>query len=94
MFKSVIANSVTAITVATLVAGFATFLTSTAPQALAASAAKVAVHQPSGKANRLPARVLGSECSSRSWPNYEQSCQFDRRRPADELRTVRIIPLR
>jgi hypothetical protein len=37
--------------------------------------------------------LKGGACSLLEWPNYEQSCQFDQRRPARVMRTVRIIPV-
>lgn len=36
----------------------------------------------------------GAACSTLGWPNYEQSCQFDMRRPADDMRAIRVIALR
>jgi hypothetical protein len=36
----------------------------------------------------------GGACSLLAWPNYEQSCQFDARQLAGEVRTVRIIAVR
>ena len=48
----------------------------------------------SGKGDRLPVRGKGAACSSLGWPHYEPSCQFDRRRQANDLRAVRVISLR
>lgn len=48
----------------------------------------------SDKADRLTSVARGSACSLQGWPNYEQECQFDMRRPADDTRTVRVISLR
>src|SRR3954464_5246986 len=45
------------------------------------------------KGDRLPARSIGSACSSLGWPHYEQSCQFDLSRSADAIRTVRVLDL-
>ena len=56
--------------------------------------AGVALPQLHAKGDRLPVVVKGAGCSSLGWPHYEQSCQFDNRRPAGETRTVRIIALR
>ncbi len=94
MFKSITAQSITAIAAAAAVAGLAVFLTSVAPEAKAEPRVKVAVHQHHAKGNRLVVVARGTACSLRGWPNYEQSCQFDLRRPANEARTVRIIALR
>jgi hypothetical protein len=42
-----------------------------------------------------PSSLLkGGACSLLAWPNYEQSCQFDARQLAGEVRTVRIIAVR
>jgi hypothetical protein len=41
-----------------------------------------------------PSDLKGEACSLLEWPNYEQSCQFDARQPAGEMRTVRIIAVR
>ena len=47
-----------------------------------------------GKGDRLPVRGKGTACSSLGWPHYEPRCQFDMRRQATDLRTVRVISLR
>jgi len=99
MFKSITEQSFTAITAAallaaTLVAGSAILLTFAAPAARAGSLGKGALHQSHVKGDRLPALAKGSACSTRGWPHYEPSCQFDMRRPANEARAVRIIALR
>jgi hypothetical protein len=49
---------------------------------------------PDAKTDRLPLRTQGTACSDRGWPHYEQHCIFDRSKPADEVRTVRVINLR
>ncbi len=36
----------------------------------------------------------GTACSAHGWPHFEQSCQFDRRNPANEARNARVIILR
>ena len=94
MFKSIAARSITAVAAAALVAGVAVFLTSGAPDARAEPQVAGAVHQSHAKSDRLPVRVTGPACSLRGWPHYEQSCQFDLRRPADDAPKVRIIALR
>jgi hypothetical protein len=43
------------------------------------------------KDGRLHPPVMAAECSSRGWPYYEQSCQFDLRAPEQQTRVVRII---
>ena len=46
------------------------------------------------KGDRQVLRTQGTACSDLGWPHYEQHCIFDRSRPADEVRTVRVINLR
>jgi len=99
MFKSITAQSVTAIAAtallaAILVTGLAVFLNFIVPEAKAESQVKGALHQSHAKGNRLPALMTGAACSQSGWPHYEQSCQFDSRRPVNETRMVRIIALR
>jgi len=76
-----------------LVAGLALFL-SGVPDVRAEIIEKPAVHQLQAKGDRLLVLTKGTACSSHGWPHYEQSCQFDMRRPADQARTVRIVALR
>jgi len=45
------------------------------------------------KGDRLLPVVKGAACSGRSWPNYEQNCQFDLRQSADHVRPVRVLDL-
>ncbi len=47
--------------------------------------------EPQSIAGARTALLKGGACSLLEWPNYEQSCQFDARQPAGEMRTVRII---
>ncbi len=49
---------------------------------------------PFAKADRLRVPLKGAACSLHAWPNFEPKCQFDKREPADEARTVRVIALR
>jgi hypothetical protein len=95
MFKSATAKSITALAVS-VVGGLTVFLTSVVPEARAEAQLQDTFHQPLAKGDRLPLAVIakGAACSSRGWPHYEQSCQFDLTRPANEARTVRIIALR
>jgi hypothetical protein len=94
MFKSIIAIAITAIATAGLMAGLVTLLTSVVPEAKAETQVMDALHQPHAKSDRLPVLPKGAACSSRGWPYYERSCQFDLRKPPDEARTVRVIALR
>jgi len=50
--------------------------------------------EPQANVERPSIRLTGGACSLLEWPNYEQSCQFDQRQPAGEMRTVRIIAVR
>lgn len=92
MFKVTLAQSISAAAAAALVGGFAAFLTPVAPQAKAETPSQAAPFERSHlKGDRLPQLVTGRACSSTSWPNYDRGCQFDLRRSADDIRTVRIV---
>jgi len=82
------ATSITAVTAAVLAAGLTVFLASTAPEAKAG----IEVASAGTKGDRLVA-VKEEACALRSWPYYEQSCQFDLRRSADGIPKVRMIEL-
>lgn len=90
MLKSIIAKSITIVAVAVLVAGLAAFSTSAVPEANAGSL----VVLPHAKGDGLPARGRGPRCSLRSWPYYDRDCQFDLRRPTNEVGAVCLIALR
>ena len=89
MFTSAMAKSVTVVAVAGLLAGLAALSMSAIPEAKAKSQLAVAA-----KGDRLPMRVTGAACSARSWPYYDQNCQFDLRRSANDAGEVRLIGLR
>ena len=92
MFKLISVQSISAAAAAALVGSLAAFLTPVAPQARAEPQGEAtSVERPSVKGDRLPVLVTGRACSSRSWPNYDQACQFDLRRSADDVRIVRIV---
>jgi uncharacterized membrane protein len=93
MFKSARANSITAVAAAVVVASLAVFSFSAAQEAYAEPRVTNALQQPLVKGDR-PRNPKGAACSALGWPHYEQTCQFDRRMPADEAKTVRIIALR
>ena len=84
MFRSITAQSIAAVIAAAVVGGLVVLLTSGAPDASAA---------PLVRGDRLPV-TTGAACSSRGWPAYEKTCQFDLRQPAGEARIVRIVDLR
>jgi hypothetical protein len=86
--------SVSAIMTVTFLGSLAVFLVSGVADARAKLVTKVEVQQTQGKGDRLPILQKGAACSSRGWPNYEPSCQFDMRRPWADMPTVRIIALR
>jgi hypothetical protein len=94
MIKSITANAIAAVTTAALAATLTIFLTpGVVPEAKAHS--RVTARLPvSVVADSLPAIATGNACSSRGWPHYEQSCLFDLRTLAKEVRTVRVIVLR
>jgi hypothetical protein len=94
MFQSITAIAITAVATAGLMAGLVALLTSVVPEAKAEAQVTDALHQPHAKSDRLPVPPKGAACSSRGWPYYEQSCQFDLRKPSGEARTVRFIALR
>jgi hypothetical protein len=94
MLKLITTKSITVATAATIAAaGMAIFMT-VAPQAKAPPQATSAVveHVPA-KGDRLRPLVEGAACSGRSWPNYDQTCQFDLRKSADHVRPVRVLGL-
>jgi hypothetical protein len=94
MIKLTNATSSTAVSAAVLGITLAAVFASVAPQARAEPQIAPVVHQPLAKADRLPVPTKGAACSSRSWPYYDQDCLFDRRSPAHEARTIRVIALR
>ena len=100
MLKSISANAIVAVTTAALAVTSTIFIaTGAIPEANAHSQNLMLPVQTSAPtvADRLPEiakGAKGSACSARGWPHYEQSCLFDVRRSADEVRTVRLIVLR
>jgi hypothetical protein len=78
---------------ATIVAGLVVFATSATPKANVPDVERP-LPQIFAKGDRLPIAVRGTACSQRGWPNFEQTCQFDLRRPANAARAVRVIALR
>ena len=81
------------IAVAAAIAGFVVFITTLAPQANAPADTR-ALPQATSRGDRLPLAVKGAACSKHGWPDFEQRCQFDFRKPANEEQKVRIIALR
>ena len=86
-------RSVTVATAATIAAGIAIFM-SVAPEAKASPQVTSAlVEHVLAKGDRLRPLVKGAACLGRSWPNYDQTCQFDLRKSADHVRPVRVLDL-
>ncbi len=93
MLRLITTKSLTAATAATIAAGIAIFMT-VAPQAKAPPQVTSAVAEHAlAKGDRLRPLVKGAACLGRSWPNYDQTCQFDLRKSADHVRPVRVLDL-
>jgi hypothetical protein len=92
MVYSATTKTVSAVTAAAVIASLAVFLTSAVPEAKAEAAAG-ALQPALAKSDRLPVLAKGAACSTRGWPHYEQNCQFDMRKSADDVRTVRVVGL-
>ena len=90
MIKPNVAQSISAVACAIIAA---TLMAPLTPAAMIARA-ETGTMSPDVKGDRLPLRSRGTACSDRGWPHYEQRCIFDRSRPADEVRSVRVINLR
>jgi hypothetical protein len=93
MFHSTTAQSIAAVATAAVTASLAVFLTSAVPEAKAEPIMSAVQQPPLAKSDRLPVVVKGAACSTRGWPHYEQNCQFDLRRSADDRGTVRVVGL-
>jgi hypothetical protein len=91
MFQFLTARRSAAAAAATLVAGFAVFVIPAMPVATAQP--HISTIGSHAKGDRLPVFVMGSACSSQSWPTYDRKCQFDLRKSADDVRQVRIVSL-
>lgn len=77
---------------AAVIAGLVVFATSATPKANVPDIER-APPQLVANIDHLGVSVRGTACSQRGWPNYEQNCQFDLRRPANAARSVRVIVL-
>jgi len=91
MIKPNVAQSISAVACAVIAA---TLIVAPLTPAVAIAKAETGTVSPDMKGNRLALRTQGTACSDLGWPHYEQHCIFDRSRPADEVRTIRIINLR
>jgi hypothetical protein len=90
MFTPFITKTILAVSMAAVVATVATFVTAVVPEANADTQVSGALLHIYSKGDRLSALRKGSACAH-SWPHYEHSCQFDLRKPANEVRTIRVI---
>ena len=93
MTKSTAVQTIIAATAAAAVAGVAVFMMPGAPQAQTVAQVAQVLPASHSKGDRLPLLVPGAACSLHSWPNYDQSCQFDLRRAAGDIRSVRVVGL-
>jgi hypothetical protein len=93
MLKLITTKSVTVAAAATIAAGMAIVMF-VAPQAKPPPhVTSAVVEHVLAKGDRLRPLVKGAACSARSWPNYDQTCQFDLRTSADHVRPVRVLDL-
>jgi len=91
MFQHFSGQSIAAGAAAALIGSCAAFLTPILPAAAQVDA-QASVQRVLAKGDRLPF-VTGSACSAQSWPSFDQKCQFDLRRSADDVRQVRVVSL-
>ena len=92
MFQLRSTQSIAAAVAAALIGSCAAFLTPIVPAAAQVDA-EISVQTVLRKSDRLPRLVTGSSCSTQSWPSFDQKCQFDMRRSADDVRQVRVVSL-
>jgi hypothetical protein len=92
MFQHFSGQSIAAGAAAALIGSCAAFLTPILPAAAQVDA-QASVQRVLAKGDRLPKFVTGSACSAQSWPSFDQKCQFDLRRSADDVRQVRVVSL-
>ena len=76
MLKFIDTKLVTAAAAAIIAVGMAIFFI-LAPPAKAQPQVSADAEHALAKGDRLRALVKGAVCSARSWPNYDQICQFD-----------------
>jgi hypothetical protein len=98
MLKLITTKWVTVAAAAAIAAGMAIFtgmaiFMSVASQAAPPQVTSSVVEHVLAKGDRLRPLVKGAACSARSWPNYDQTCQFDLRTSADHVRPVRVLDL-
>jgi hypothetical protein len=91
--RNEMSNPIVKMGAAAVIAGLVVFATSATPKANVPDVERT-LPQYFAKTDHPPVSVRGTACSQRGWPNFEQSCQFDLRRPTNAARTVRVIALR
>jgi hypothetical protein len=77
MLKFITIKSVTVAAAAIVAVGMATFFILAPPAKAQPQVLSADVEHALAKGDRLRPLVKGAACSARSWPNYDQSCQFD-----------------
>ena len=92
MFRLLSNQWIAAGLVAALIGSCVAFFTPVVPAAAQVDA-QISIQTTLKKADRRPRRVTGSAWSAHSWPNFDQKCQFDLRRSADDVRQVRVVSL-
>jgi len=92
MLKFIDTKLVTAAAAAIIAVGMAIFFILAPPAKAQPQVSADAEHAPA-KGDPPRALVKGAVCSARSWPNYDQICQFDLRTSADHVRPVRVLDL-
>ena len=78
-------RSISAITLAALIAGTASILPSFSDKVVASAP----IH--SGKGDRLDIRPLGTKCSEQAWPYFEAGCLRDHRASMGHVKPARIV---
>jgi hypothetical protein len=78
-------GSISAITLAALIAGTATILPSFSDKVVASAP----IH--GGKGDRLDIRPLGTQCSEQAWPYFEVNCLRDKRAAMGKVNSARIV---
>jgi hypothetical protein len=93
MLKFITMKAVTVAAAAIIAVGMAIFFILAPPAKAQPQVVRAHVEHALAKGDRLRPLVKGAACSARSWPNYDQSCQFDLRTSADQVRPVRVLNL-
>ena len=93
MLKFITTKSVTVAAAAIIAVGMAIFFILAPPAKAQPQVAAPMSNTSWPRATAFVALVKGAACSARSWPNYDQICQFDLRTSADHVRPVRVLDL-